>query len=254
MQELLSQEASQLQEEQVMEVCVESKEHMGNSLELALEEAVVRAENETKGEDGDKVVEEDVVMSEKVEKSEVVEKVEVVEKIEEHQKMEEKTENEKKEEDVVMVDEKAGKETKENEEEREDVPMSEKNEEEIEKEETEGKNKKKDDVKTAEQPDVKAEKAEIPSSPSKDPGPPLPNHTPKERSESIHRILSKFWGYENFRGHQESAVMSGIEGKDSFVCMATGAGKSICYQVPPLYTGRTTVVISPLLSLMADQV
>ena len=81
-----------------------------------------------------------------------------------------------------------------------------------------------------------------------------PEHTPEERSKALKQILSKYWGYDSFRGEQEAAVLRGVEGRDAFICMATGGGKSICYQIPPLYTGRTTVVISPLLSLMADQV
>ncbi|PKU63569.1 Mediator of RNA polymerase II transcription subunit 34 [Dendrobium catenatum] len=62
------------------------------------------------------------------------------------------------------------------------------------------------------------------------------------------------FGYSQFRPSQKEIIQKVLEGTDCLVVMATGGGKSLCYQVPPLVTGKTAVVISPLLSLMQDQV
>ncbi|XP_074319274.1 uncharacterized protein LOC141656323 [Silene latifolia] len=66
--------------------------------------------------------------------------------------------------------------------------------------------------------------------------------------------LKKFFGFSTFRPYQKEVIEKVLEGKDCLVVMATGSGKSLCYQVPPLIAGKTGVVISPLLSLMQDQV
>ncbi|KAG5512705.1 hypothetical protein RHGRI_038886 [Rhododendron griersonianum] len=66
--------------------------------------------------------------------------------------------------------------------------------------------------------------------------------------------LKKFFGFSTFRPYQKEIIETILEGKDSLVVMATGSGKSFCYQVPPLIVKKTAVVISPLLSLMQDQV
>ncbi|KAI8523388.1 hypothetical protein RHMOL_Rhmol13G0069300 [Rhododendron molle] len=66
--------------------------------------------------------------------------------------------------------------------------------------------------------------------------------------------LKEFFGYSTFRPYQKEIIETILEGKDSLVVMATGSGKSLCYQVPPLIVKKTAVVISPLLSLMQDQV
>ena len=62
------------------------------------------------------------------------------------------------------------------------------------------------------------------------------------------------WGFEALLPLQGDAIRAGIEQRDSLIVMPTGAGKSLCYQVPPLITGRTDIVISPLIALMKDQV
>ncbi|THF95687.1 hypothetical protein TEA_029406 [Camellia sinensis var. sinensis] len=66
--------------------------------------------------------------------------------------------------------------------------------------------------------------------------------------------VKKFFGYSTFRPYQKEIIEKILEGRDCLVVMATGSGKSLCYQVPPLVAKKTAVVISPLLSLMQDQV
>ena len=67
-------------------------------------------------------------------------------------------------------------------------------------------------------------------------------------------ILTQYWGYTSFRAPQEEIIRSALKGKDSLALLPTGGGKSICFQVPGLVMGGLTLVISPLIALMKDQV
>ncbi len=67
-------------------------------------------------------------------------------------------------------------------------------------------------------------------------------------------VVRRYWGYSELRPLQEQAIRAGLEGRDSMVVMPTGGGKSLCYQVPAEVAQRTDIVVSPLISLMKDQV
>jgi ATP-dependent DNA helicase RecQ len=72
--------------------------------------------------------------------------------------------------------------------------------------------------------------------------------------EDLYAALKRYWGYDSFRPLQERIVGSLLGGADVCVIMPTGGGKSLCYQLPAVASGRTVIVVSPLIALMQDQV
>src|SRR5262245_35187494 len=72
--------------------------------------------------------------------------------------------------------------------------------------------------------------------------------------EDLKAVIARHWGYNEFRPLQEPAMRAVLDGRDALVVLPTGGGKSLCYQAPAVLRGDTTVVVSPLISLMKDQV
>src|SRR5262245_33449358 len=77
---------------------------------------------------------------------------------------------------------------------------------------------------------------------------------PSDLDSRILEAVKRFWGYDTLRPLQDQAIRAGIDHRDSLVVLPTGGGKSLCYQVPPAVANRTDIVVSPLISLMKDQV
>src|SRR5436309_4573727 len=72
--------------------------------------------------------------------------------------------------------------------------------------------------------------------------------------DQLKQLVQKDWGHPSFRPLQEEAMRAVLDGRDSLLVLPTGGGKSLCYQAPAVLRGATTVVISPLIALMKDQV
>jgi RecQ family ATP-dependent DNA helicase len=77
---------------------------------------------------------------------------------------------------------------------------------------------------------------------------------PAPAAPDLRRLLRERFGFEGFRAHQEAVCQAAAEGNDVLLVMPTGAGKSLCYQLPALARGGTALVVSPLIALMEDQV
>jgi len=78
--------------------------------------------------------------------------------------------------------------------------------------------------------------------------------TLKQQAALLEDTLEQHFGFSSFRKGQLEVIQNLLEGRDAAVFWSTGSGKSLCYQIPPLFTGRIALVISPLISLMEDQV
>ncbi|NCI45077.1 DNA helicase RecQ [Sediminibacterium soli] len=78
--------------------------------------------------------------------------------------------------------------------------------------------------------------------------------TEKKHLHDIHAALETYFGFRDFKGTQETAINSILNGKDTFVIMPTGGGKSLCYQLPAMILPGCAIIVSPLIALMKNQV
>jgi len=72
--------------------------------------------------------------------------------------------------------------------------------------------------------------------------------------DTLKSALQEHFGFKSFKGNQEQVIKSVLAGKDTFVIMPTGGGKSLCYQLPAVISKGTAIIISPLIALMKNQV
>ncbi|MCD4746130.1 MAG: DNA helicase RecQ [Bacteroidales bacterium] len=75
-----------------------------------------------------------------------------------------------------------------------------------------------------------------------------------KEDHSLRELLKKIFGFESFKGNQEAIIKSVLAGNDTFVIMPTGGGKSMCYQLPAITNSGTSIIVSPLIALMKNQV
>jgi len=73
-------------------------------------------------------------------------------------------------------------------------------------------------------------------------------------TDTLNDYLKKFFGFSKFKAHQEAIIKNVLNGKDTFVIMPTGGGKSLCYQLPALLSDGVAIIVSPLIALMKNQV
>ena len=70
----------------------------------------------------------------------------------------------------------------------------------------------------------------------------------KVENYSLNELLNKIFGFDSFKGNQELIIKNLLDGKDTFVIMPTGGGKSMCYQLPALISEGTAIIVSPLIT------
>jgi ATP-dependent DNA helicase RecQ len=77
---------------------------------------------------------------------------------------------------------------------------------------------------------------------------------PGRKNLDLHQALQEHFGFNKFKGNQEKIIEAVLAGRDTFVIMPTGGGKSLCYQLPALVTDGLAIIVSPLIALMKNQV